>query len=35
MAALAAADLKPHPEGGHFGETFRARRLDRGGRSNP
>lgn len=26
-------DLKPHPEGGHYRETFRDTRSDRGGRS--
>ena len=26
-------DLKPHPEGGHFRETFRDTRADAGGRS--
>lgn len=26
-------DLKPHPEGGHFRETFRDRRLAEGGRA--
>jgi predicted cupin superfamily sugar epimerase len=26
--------LKPHPEGGHFRETFRDPRLDNGGRSS-
>ena len=26
-------DLKPHPEGGHFRETFRDTRLDANGRS--
>jgi hypothetical protein len=39
MAALTAADviallgLKPHPEGGHFGETFRDARTIDGGRA--
>ncbi len=38
-SALTAADiiarleLKPHPEGGHFRETFRDARLDTNGRS--
>jgi uncharacterized protein len=26
-------DLKPHPEGGHYRETFRDDRLDEGGRA--
>ena len=30
---IARLDLKPHPEGGHFRETFRDTRLDKGGRS--
>ena len=30
---IARLDLKPHPEGGHFRETFRDPRLDAGGRS--
>ena len=39
MADLAAGDvirileLKPHPEGGHYRETFRDARTDAGGRS--
>ena len=39
MAALTAADiirlldLKPHPEGGHYRETFRDERLDANGRA--
>jgi predicted cupin superfamily sugar epimerase len=39
MRALTAAevikklDLKPHPEGGHFRETFRDTRLDANGRA--
>jgi len=39
MAALTAADiirlleLKPHPEGGHYRETFRDSRLDAAGRA--
>jgi predicted cupin superfamily sugar epimerase len=30
---IARLELKPHPEGGHFRETFRDARLDNGGRS--
>jgi predicted cupin superfamily sugar epimerase len=30
---IARLDLKPHPEGGHFRETFRDPRLDANGRS--
>jgi predicted cupin superfamily sugar epimerase len=30
---IARLDLKPHPEGGHFRETFRDPRLDTNGRS--
>ena len=30
---IARLDLKPHPEGGHFRETFRDSRLDADGRS--
>jgi len=30
---IARLDLKPHPEGGHFRETFRDTRLDNDGRS--
>jgi uncharacterized protein len=30
---IARLDLKPHPEGGHFRETFRDSRLDANGRS--
>ena len=30
---IARLDLKPHPEGGHFRETFRDLRLDANGRS--
>jgi uncharacterized protein len=30
---IAQLDLKPHPEGGHFRETFRDTRLDVNGRS--
>jgi uncharacterized protein len=30
---IARLDLKPHPEGGHFRETFRDTRLDASGRS--
>jgi predicted cupin superfamily sugar epimerase len=30
---VARLDLKPHPEGGHFRETFRDPRLDANGRS--
>jgi predicted cupin superfamily sugar epimerase len=39
MQALSAADiiarleLQPHPEGGHYRETFRDRRVDANGRS--
>jgi predicted cupin superfamily sugar epimerase len=29
---IARLDLKPHPEGGHFRETFRDTRLDANGR---
>ena len=29
---IARLDLKPHPEGGHFRETFRDMRLDAAGR---
>jgi uncharacterized protein len=40
IEALSAADiitrldLKPHPEGGHYRETFRDARTDAGGRSH-
>ncbi|GIQ76314.1 cupin domain-containing protein [Bradyrhizobium sp. RD5-C2] len=40
MAGLSAADiiarleLKPHPEGGHYRETFRDQRCDAGGRAH-
>jgi uncharacterized protein len=30
---IARLDLKPHPEGGHYRETFRDPRCDAGGRS--
>jgi uncharacterized protein len=30
---IARLDLKPHPEGGHFRETFRDSRTDAGGRA--
>jgi predicted cupin superfamily sugar epimerase len=30
---IARLDLQPHPEGGHYRETFRDPRLDAGGRS--
>ncbi len=30
---IARLDLKPHPEGGHYRETFRDSRLDADGRS--
>jgi predicted cupin superfamily sugar epimerase len=30
---IARLELKPHPEGGHFRETFRDTRLDANGRS--
>src|ERR1700733_9066223 len=30
---IARLELKPHPEGGHFRETFRDTRLDTNGRS--
>ena len=30
---IARLDLKPHPEGGHFRETFRDADVDAGGRS--
>jgi uncharacterized protein len=30
---IARLDLKPHPEGGHYRETFRDRRCDASGRS--
>jgi predicted cupin superfamily sugar epimerase len=30
---IARLELKPHPEGGHYRETFRDRRVDAGGRS--
>jgi predicted cupin superfamily sugar epimerase len=30
---IARLELKPHPEGGHFRETFRDSRSDAGGRS--
>ena len=30
---IARLELKPHPEGGHFRETFRDQRTDAGGRS--
>jgi predicted cupin superfamily sugar epimerase len=32
-AIIAELELKPHPEGGHFRETFRDARLDASGRS--
>jgi predicted cupin superfamily sugar epimerase len=32
-AIIARLELKPHPEGGHFRETFRDPRLDANGRS--
>jgi predicted cupin superfamily sugar epimerase len=32
-AIIARLELKPHPEGGHFRETFRDTRLDANGRS--
>jgi predicted cupin superfamily sugar epimerase len=31
---IARLDLKPHPEGGHYRETFRDAPLDRGGRAS-
>ena len=31
---IARLDLKPHPEGGHFRETFRDTRLDANGRAH-
>ncbi|HEX7740988.1 MAG TPA: cupin domain-containing protein, partial [Sphingobium sp.] len=40
MVDLSAADiiarleLKPHPEGGHYRETFRDERCDAGGRAH-
>ncbi len=30
---IARLELKPHPEGGHYRETFRDSRVDAGGRS--
>ena len=30
---IARLELKPHPEGGHYRETFRDRRVDAAGRS--
>jgi predicted cupin superfamily sugar epimerase len=30
---IARLDLKPHPEGGHYRETFRDKHVDVGGRS--
>jgi predicted cupin superfamily sugar epimerase len=30
---IARLELKPHPEGGHYRETFRDSRLDAGGRA--
>ena len=30
---IARLDLKPHPEGGHYHETFRDKHVDTGGRS--
>lgn len=30
---IARLDLKPHPEGGHYRETFRDTRVDAGGRA--
>jgi uncharacterized protein len=30
---IARLDLKPHPEGGHYRETFRDSRVDAGGRA--
>jgi predicted cupin superfamily sugar epimerase len=32
---IARLDLQPHPEGGHYRETFRDPRLDASGRSVP
>jgi predicted cupin superfamily sugar epimerase len=32
---IARLDLKPHPEGGHYRETFRDADVDAGGRSRP
>ena len=32
-AVIRLLDLKPHPEGGHYRETFRDPRQDEGGRS--
>ena len=32
-AIIARLDLKPHPEGGHYRETFRDQSVDAGGRS--
>jgi uncharacterized protein len=32
-AAIARLELQPHPEGGHYRETFRDTRLDANGRS--
>ena len=32
-AVIARLELKPHPEGGHYRETFRDTRLDANGRS--
>jgi predicted cupin superfamily sugar epimerase len=31
---IARLDLKPHPEGGHYRETFRDARTDASGRSH-
>ena len=31
---IARLDLKPHPEGGHYRETFRDSRVDENGRSH-
>ena len=30
---IARLELRPHPEGGHYRETFRDSRVDAGGRS--
>ena len=32
-AIIARLELKPHPEGGHYRETFRDKRVDANGRS--
>jgi predicted cupin superfamily sugar epimerase len=32
-AIIARLELKPHPEGGHYRETFRDKRVDTNGRS--